>query len=85
MWSPERLTEVLQIRPFQGFVLHMADGQEIEVKHPKLAAVFAKERVIIVSYMGNVHVLDILMVTDIEFRAEQDSEAFFTRIRRKGS
>ncbi len=53
--------------PFRPFVLHLADGRNIEVIHPEFLALDPKERTIIVYQPdGDFNIVDLLLVTDIE-------------------
>lgn len=81
MWSPDRVVEVLQMRPFLPFWIHTADGQEIEVPHPEVAAVFPGERVVVVTERESIHMLDILTITNIEFREQRSMEELLERMK----
>lgn len=51
--ASEKLHEVLRAEPFQPFVLHMADGRQIEVRHPELMAISPSGRIAYVFEQGS--------------------------------
>ena len=63
-----RIRELLQARPFQPFVIHMADGREYRIDHPDfvLAAASDIPQITIEEPDGRQHFLPALLVTSIE-------------------
>lgn len=63
----DRLREAHHARPFQPFLLHMADGKTLRVSHPESLAYDARGRTVVyVAPKGNTHFLDLLLVARIE-------------------
>ncbi len=63
----ERLREVHQARPFQPFILHLADGRQVSVSHPECLAYSPKGRtVVVVGPNETHHYIDLLLVTEIK-------------------
>lgn len=53
--------------PFQPFILHLADGRQIPVRHKEFIFNVPAGRTIIVAQPdGNFNIIDLLLVTDIE-------------------
>ena len=62
----EQLITVHQAKPFRPFVLHLADGDSIPVKHPELLWRTTGGRTIFINTGGeNVSIVDLLLVTRI--------------------
>jgi hypothetical protein len=60
---------VMRSEPFRPFIMHLADGREVTVRHPEMAAFAATSRVVTVYQPdGQLHLIDLFLVTDIEFR-----------------
>ena len=68
--TSDKLREVLLAQPFYPFVLHMADGRALTVKHPELMAISPSGRLAYLFQQGDSrdsgHHLDILLITDVE-------------------
>ena len=65
----EQLRLAYNATPFKPFVLHLADGREILVRHPEFVAIFKSGRTVIVTQPDDSYnVIDLLLVTDIEFK-----------------
>jgi len=55
--------------PFRAFVLHLADGREIPVRHREFMWIFPSGRTIGVAQADDsFNVIDLLLVTDLEFK-----------------
>jgi hypothetical protein len=66
--TADRLREALQKRPFERFVIHMADGREVRVDHPELAALAASGRTVGVFQRDDSFTLiDVLLITDLHW------------------
>ena len=63
----EKVHEVYNARPFQPFVLHLADGRNLIVHHPENLA-FSPSGRTIHDYLPDdtSHFVDLLLVTDLE-------------------
>ena len=44
----ERMLAALRQRPFRPFLIHLADGRQVAVKHPEQAAMHPQGRTVIV-------------------------------------
>jgi hypothetical protein len=65
----DRLRDMYNKQPFQPFVMHMADGREVPVVHREfIMAVPSGRTVIVVQPDDTVNIVDLLLVTDLEFR-----------------
>jgi hypothetical protein len=65
----ERLQEAYRHQPFIPFVIHLADGREIPVLSREfIIAVPSGRRVIVCQPDDRVNMIDLLLVTDLEFR-----------------
>ena len=63
----EQLRKIHQARPFQPFTLKLADGNQIEVRHPEFLAHSPSGRTVIVTTPDeSFEVVDLLLVTSIE-------------------
>ena len=66
--SPEFVRNTVARRPFRPFVLHLAGGRSIPVRSPEFIIVPPEGRMVIVQDVsGSSHVVDLLLVTDLEF------------------
>jgi len=64
----EELRRFHQAKPFEPFLLHVADGRELPVRHPEFLG-FAGGRTAFVGQPdGSFDVVDLLLVTSIEVR-----------------
>jgi hypothetical protein len=62
-----RIRELLQARPFQPFIIRMADGQEYRIDHPDFVLAASDiPQIIIEELDGRVHFLSALLVTSVE-------------------
>lgn len=79
----EQLKNVYDAKPFCPFNLHLADGRKIAVRHRDFILAAPKGRTFIVAEPdGRFHILDLLMVTDLELMPVASNRA---RKRRGGS
>lgn len=63
----EQLRTVYDAQPFRPFNLYMADGRSIPVQHRDFMMTVPQGRTIVVAEPdGRLHILDLLMVTDVE-------------------
>lgn len=66
----EQIQAVYKARPFQPFVLHLADGREISVHHPDfIMSVPSGRTLFVVQPDDTTNIIDLLLVTDIELKA----------------
>ena len=65
----EQLRKMHQLRPFQPFDIHLADGRSLPVDHPELLAITPPGRTIGVALKdGTIEVVDLLLVTSLKPR-----------------
>lgn len=70
----EQLKTAYDRQPFQPFVIHLADDREIPVLHREFMMTVPTGRTIIVCQPdGQVNIIDLLLVTDLEYQAESVS------------
>lgn len=63
----EQLRAAYDAQPFRPFNLHIADGRSIPVEHREFLMTVPRGRTIVVAEPdGRLHILDLLLVTDIE-------------------
>lgn len=56
-------------QPFRPFVIHLADGRQLNVPHPEFVAITPPGRTIIVTKPDGTHeVVDLLRVTTLELK-----------------
>jgi hypothetical protein len=61
-----KLRRVHRARPFRPFVLHLADGREIQVRHPELLAIDAADNTAYVIWPPtDFQVVELNLVTSI--------------------
>ncbi|HUG91666.1 MAG TPA: hypothetical protein VML55_12575 [Planctomycetaceae bacterium] len=72
----ERIREMLGLRPFQPFVMHLADGRAIRVQHQEFAALSPTGRTMVVYQPDDsMNIIDLLLVTDLEVRRNGQSKS----------
>ncbi len=65
----EQLLGAYRAEPFHPFVLHLADGREIPVRHREFMMTVPSGRTIVVCQPDDtVNIIDVLLVTDLEFK-----------------
>ncbi|MEK6675861.1 MAG: hypothetical protein AABZ47_09425 [Planctomycetota bacterium] len=61
------LRRVHQTRPFQPFVMHLADGRTVRVEHPEFLALSPSGRTVIAYGLDDgFEILDLLLVVGVE-------------------
>jgi hypothetical protein len=79
----DQLRTAFQARPFIPFVMHLADGRNLPVSSPEFILTTPSGRTVAVAQPDDtVHVIDILMVTDLEFQSAENGRR--KRGRRQG-
>ena len=72
----EQMRRLYEAKPFRSFVIHLADGRHIAVHHPEFMASSPSGRTVIVYQPDDsFNIIDLLLVTDLEVRAEPASSA----------
>jgi len=70
----EQFRAALRNQPFQPFVIHLADGRGIPVRHPEQVAISPAGRTFHVVHADDTwNAADLLLVTDLEFREMIDA------------
>jgi len=65
----ERVKELYDAKPFQPFVIHLADGREIPVHHREFIMSAPSGRTIYVTQPDDsFNIIDLLLVTDLELK-----------------
>jgi hypothetical protein len=66
----ERIREMYNARPFQPFVIHLADGRSVPVQHREfIMSVPSGRTVIVVQPDDSMKIIDLLLVTDLELQS----------------
>jgi hypothetical protein len=66
----EQVRAAYSAEPFRPFVMHLADGRNTPVHHREFMANSPNGRTAVVYQLdGAFHVIDLLLVTDLEFKA----------------
>lgn len=77
-----RIRELLDVQPFHPFVLHLADGREIPVRHRELIIAIPSGRTLIVVQPDDtMNIVDLLLVSDVELKLGRNGS---TGKRRRG-
>lgn len=66
--SAEQLRNFHQAQPFKPFLIHLADGRSIEVRHPEMLAYAFPARAFAVWTRDSYSVIDLLLVTELKHR-----------------
>ena len=70
----EKIRELYGAQPFQPFVIHMADGREIEVCHADFVATAPSGRTTTVYQPDDsLNLINLLLVTDLEVRMKSNN------------
>jgi hypothetical protein len=65
----EKLKELYDTQPFKPFVIHLADGREIPVRHRDFIMAAPSGRTIVVMQPDDsMNIIDLLLVTDVELK-----------------
>ncbi len=65
----EQLKAAYDSQPFRPFVMHLADGREIPVLHREFMLTVPNGRtIVVVQPDSTMNILDLLLVTDLEFK-----------------
>jgi hypothetical protein len=63
----EQLRNVYSAQPFQAFIIHLADGRQISVRHRDFIMPAPSGRTVIVYQPDDsFNIIDLLLVTDLE-------------------
>ncbi len=71
----EQLKNLYNAAPFRPFVIHLADGRKIPVKHREFMATAPSGRTIVVYETDDsFNIIDLLLVTSLEVKNGTDSK-----------
>jgi hypothetical protein len=69
----DQIRTLYDAQPFQPFVIHLADGRHIPVEHREFMAHAPSGRTVTVYGPDDAaHVIDLLLVTDLEIRSTKN-------------
>jgi hypothetical protein len=72
----ERVKELYDAKPFQPFVIHLADGREIPVHHREFILSAPSDRTIYVTQPDDsFNIIDLLLVTDLELKGVRNGSS----------
>lgn len=62
----EQIKKIYSAQPFQPFVIHLADGREVQVAHRDFIMAVPSGRILVVALPDDtVDIIDLLLVTDV--------------------
>lgn len=65
----EQIKNLYNAAPFRPFIIHLADGRQMPVKHREFMAISPSGRTITVYQTDDTsNIIDLLLVTDLEIR-----------------
>jgi hypothetical protein len=71
----EQLRNVYNAQPFRPFIIHLADGRQVPVHHREFITTVPSGRTVFVFQPDDtVNIIDLLLVTDLEFRPAGDGQ-----------
>lgn len=71
----EQVRNLYNAAPFRPFIIHLADGRHIPVKHREFMAISPSGRTIVVYQTDDTsNIIDLLLVTDLEIRNGERSK-----------
>ena len=68
--SPDFVRRSVARKPFRPFIIHLADGRAVPVRSPEFIQVPPEREgrlVVVEDTAGSTHVIDLLLVTELEF------------------
>ena len=66
----EQLRQVYSAEPFRAFTMHLTDGRDLTVRHREFLAISPSGRTVIVYQPDDsFNIVDLLLITDIEFKS----------------
>lgn len=72
--TSERLREACEAQPFRPFVFHLADGREVPVLSREFILTVPSGRTVVVCQPDDtMNIIDLLLITDLEFRPPNGS------------
>jgi len=72
----EQLRNAYDAQPFRPFVMHLADGRAIPVRHREFIMTAPSGRTIVVYQPDDtLNIVDLLLITDLEFKPAGNGSA----------
>jgi hypothetical protein len=72
----EQLRSAYNAQPFRPFVINLADGREVPVRHREFIMTVPSGRTILVCQPDDtVNIIDLLLVTDLEVRPQTNGSS----------
>lgn len=72
----EQVKQLYNAAPFKPFIIHLADGRQIPVKHREFMATSPSGRTIVVYQTDDsFNIIDLLLVTDLEVKNGKASKS----------
>ncbi len=72
----EQVRSAYNAQPFRPFVMHLADGREVPVRHREFIMTVPSGRTVVVCQPDDtVNIIDLLVVTDLEFRPQTNGSS----------
>jgi hypothetical protein len=70
----QQIRKLYEAVPFRPFNMHLSDGRTIPVHHPEMLAAAPSGRTVVVYEPDDsFHIVDLLLVTDLEVRSTTSS------------
>lgn len=70
----EQITNVYNAKPFQPFLIHLADGREVPVHHREFIMAAPSGRSLLVCQPDDtLNIIDLLLVTDLQMKLPASS------------
>jgi hypothetical protein len=71
----DKIRSLYLAEPFQPFVIHLADGRNVSVVSREFISTVPSGRTVVVSDPDDhVHIIDLLLVTDLEVTAKSNGK-----------
>jgi len=78
--TTEHMRRLLDARPFEPFVVHLADQRQFRVVHPEAAVFWRSGRTIVVMNDDRLpEIIDMLLVTSLRLLTATETTADFSR------
>jgi hypothetical protein len=72
----EQLRRLYEAQPFRAFTMHLADGRQLPVVHREFIAASPSGRTVIVYQPDDsFNIVDLLLVTDLEVKPENEKKS----------
>ena len=72
--TTDQLRDMINARPFAPFVMHMADGRNVEVNHPEMIAYGGGRIALVMKADDRFEIVDLLLVPSIEGKSTSSNK-----------